>query len=87
MATTARQSDYITEVRQLTRQFWMAYQGLRAMQDEWHANDYTSTLETFEGENSELEATHISAVVFDTMDEVELRIFDTAHKTNLARLL
>lgn len=87
MATTARQSGYISLARQRTRDFWNAYQALRAMQDEWHANDFTNTLITFEGENAELVNTDISAVIFDTMDEVKASIFDTAHKTNLAKLL
>jgi hypothetical protein len=91
-AKAARDSDYITQTRQRVRALWEAYHELRASQDHWNALGYadadpSNALAQGEGENAGITAAMVSAVVFDTMDEVKLRIFDTGHKTNLAKLL
>ena len=83
----ARESDFITEARQHVRNFWEAYHALLVMQTEWNALDYGNTLDPGTGANEGVTKTEVGAAIFDTINEVKLRIFDTAHKTNLAKLL
>lgn len=83
----ARESDFITLARQHTKALWDAYHALRAMQSEWTANDYGNTLDDGVGANLGYNKAEVGAVVFDTVNEIKLRIFDTGHATNLAKLL
>jgi hypothetical protein len=57
------------------------------MQTEWNALDYGNTLDAGAGANTEILAADVGSVVFDTANELKLRIMDTGHKTNLAKLL
>ena len=83
----SREIQYINEARSYVRTFWDAYHKLLAMQTEWDALDYSNTLDPGVGDNEGLTSSEIGSVVFDTTNEIKLRIFDTAHKTNLAKLL
>ncbi len=86
MANPARQSDYISEARQLTRQLWDAINGLVVLQREWSALDYLNTLDTFEGANQSLDADDVGAVVFDTANAF-VTVLNAGHATNLSKLL
>ncbi len=83
----SREQDFITAARAANRQIWDGYHALRALQDEWSALDYGNTLDDGEGPNAGILAADVGAVVFATTDEIKLRIFDTGHATNLAKLL
>lgn len=83
----AREQDFITLARAAARKVWEGMHELLAMQTEWNALDYGNTLDNGEGQNAGLTRTEIGAVVFDTANELKLRVIDTGHKTNLARLL
>lgn len=88
-AASVRDNAYITAARAAVRQIWDGYHALRELQDQWNALAYTTTL-ILAGAgdpNDGITRPDVSAAVFDTADEVKLRIFDTAHKTNLGRLL
>lgn len=87
MSNPARQSDYISEARDLARQFWGAVNGLVALQREWNALNYGSTLVTFDGQNESLTAPDIGAVVFDTANAVVNDVLAIGHATNVSRLL
>lgn len=82
----SRESDYITEVRQANRQLWDAINDLVALQREWNAMDYGSTLNDFAGENSHLNAAQVGAVVFDSANAM-VGVLNAGHATNMANLL
>lgn len=83
----SRESDFITEARKHARVIWEAANALLSMQKEWNALDYSNTLGPGVGENEGLTSVEVGAVVFATADEIKLRILDTGHATNLAKLL
>lgn len=85
--TVAREQDFYTLARRHNRAIWDGIHALLAMQKEWNALDYGTTLDNGEGENTGLTKTEIGAVVFATADEIKLRILDTGHATNMAKLL
>lgn len=85
--SAAREADYISTAKQHTKALWDAYHALKAMQTEWSALDYGTTLDDGAGANAGLTKTEVGAVVFATVDELTLRIFATGHATNLAKLL
>lgn len=82
----SRESDYITEVRQANRQLWDAINTLKGLQREWSALDYATTLNEFVGENENLSAPEVGAVVFDTADAF-IVVLNAGHATNMAKLL
>lgn len=82
-----REKIYITEVRAIVKNIWDGINDLLAHQNEWNALDYTNTLDNGTGSNDGITKTDVSGCVFDTANELKLRIMDTAHKTNLAKLL
>lgn len=88
MATDARKSDYISNVRQKTRVLWDAYLDLLAAQNEWNAQDYSNNLDVgdFTGENEGLTAGNIGAVVFDTANAIKASM-DAGHATNVTNIL
>lgn len=87
MATAARQSDYKSEVRDAARRLWTAYNDLQALQAEWQAQDYATTLPTDpDGANSGITAGAFGAVVFDTADAIKT-LMDNGHATNLTNIL
>ena len=83
----AREQDYITEARVAARKVWEGMHELLTLQTEWNALDYANTLDDGDGDNTGVTKAFVSSAVFDTANEIKLRIIDTAHKTNLARLL
>lgn len=88
-ANTRRESDYVTRVRDANREAWNAIRKLKALQLEWNALDYSTTLgpEVFDdGEHEGLTAAYVGSVVFDTANAIET-LLSTGHATNMARLL
>ena len=81
-----RQSDYITIVRQKNKALWDSINELVALQREWNALDYGSTLEPGEGENTGIVAAEVGAVVFDTANAF-VTVLNTGFATNMAKLL
>jgi len=81
-----RQADYITEARQAARALWDAILKLEALQSEWNALDYGTTLSDGEGENSGYTKTEVGAVVFDTANAMR-GVLNAGHATNVAKLL
>lgn len=82
-----RHQDFITLARQHAAAIWEASTALLEMQKEWNALDYGNTLPDGEGGNTGYSKTEVGSVVFDTANEIKLRILDTGHATNLAKLL
>lgn len=82
----ARHQDFITEARQHNRALWDAVNALKALQLEWSALDYGSTLSDGEGENAGYTKSEVGAVVFATTDAI-LTLFASGHATNAANLL
>lgn len=96
MATEARMSDYVTLVRQATKQLWEAYLELTTLQQEWHGQDYGNTLATYlqnvevNDANAGLTSAQVGAVVFDTTDHITdalSGVGNTGHRTNITSLL
>lgn len=83
----ARHQDFITLARQHNRNLWDALNALLEMQREWNALDYSNTLPDGEAGNAGYTAAEVGAVVFDTANEAKLRLLDTGHATNMAKLL
>lgn len=81
-----RQSDFVTAARQNNRAIWDAINNLVALQREWNALDYGSTLsdeiQGHEGVNSD----EVGAVVFDTANAF-VAVLNAGHATNMAKLL
>lgn len=86
MSTTSRQQQYINEARMETRNFWNAYQNLLSMQAEWNAQDYGTTLQPGEAQNSGIDRDDVGAVVFATMDAIKT-LLATGHATNITNML
>ena len=82
----SREQDYITLVRQANRQVWDGINALVAMQREWNALDYGSTLDAGAGENANITAAAVGAVVFDTANAL-VATLNAGHATNMAKLL
>jgi hypothetical protein len=82
-----REQDYITIARGHARNIFEGINALLAMQNEFNALDYGNTLDDGVGENEGILADDVGSVIFATADELKLRIMDTGHKTNLAKLL
>lgn len=82
-----RQQQFITDARHHAAAVWNGINALLALQVEWNALDYGNTLPDGTGANEGVTKAEVGAVVFDTANELKLRIHDTAHKTNLAKLL
>jgi len=82
----SREQDYISLVRQANRQIWDGLNQLIALQREWNALDYGSTLDTGQGENTGITAAAVGAVVFDTANAL-VSTLNQGHATNMAKLL
>lgn len=82
----ARESDFITEARQHARAFWNAINALEALQKEYNALDYGTTLDDGVGENAGITRQQVGAVVFDTANAIRT-VLNTGHATNVAKLL
>lgn len=86
MSTPSRQQQYINDARLQTRNLWNAYQALLSMQAEWNAQDYGTTLQPGEAQNSGIDRDDVGAVVFATAEAMEA-LFATGHATNITNLL
>lgn len=84
--SASREQDFYTLVRQHNKAIWDGIKALKALQSEWNALDYGTTLDNGEGENTGLTKTEIGAVVFDTTNAMET-LLGTGHATNMAKLL
>lgn len=82
----AREQDYISEVRALNRQVWDGINGLKALQREWNALDYGTTLDNGEGDNTGISGADVGAVVFATTDAF-ITVLDAGSATNMSKLL
>ena len=81
-----RPQDYITIVRQNNRQLWDALNNLVALQREYNALDYGTTLGDGEGDNIGITRQEVGAVVFDTANALVV-VLNAGHATNMAKLL
>ena len=82
----SRETDYITEARTAARQLWNALKTLEGLQAEWHALDYSNTLDAGEGENAGITGADVGAVVFAAADTIRAAI-DGGTATNICKLL
>ena len=82
----SRENDYITQARSANRAIWDGIHALKALQSEWNALDYGSTLDEGVGENAGITAPEVGAVVFDTATALEA-VLSAGHATNMAKLL
>lgn len=81
-----RTTMFITEAREHARRLWDSVNALKALQAEWNALDYGTTLPDGTGPNDGYSRAEVGAVVFDTADAVAA-VFAQGHATNLANLL
>lgn len=81
-----RHQDFISQVRESNRAIWESIQNLIALQQEWNALDYGSTLSDGEGSNSGLTRAAVGAVAFDTANALRT-VQNAGHATNMAKLL
>lgn len=81
-----REQDFYTIVRQHNKEIWDGINALVALQREWNALDYGSTLPAGEGENEGLTQVEVGAVTFDTANAF-VAVLNAGHATNMARLL
>lgn len=86
MASESRGSDYITMVRQYSRQIWEGINALKALQREFNAGDYGNTLADGVGANAGIRKAEVGAVVFDTTDAL-IGVLDNGHAGNMQKLL
>lgn len=85
--TAVREQEYITTARALTKQVWEGIHALVAMQAEWNALDYGTTLDNGTGGfNDGILAADVGAVVFATADALSATL-SGGHATNMAKLL
>ena len=81
-----REQDYITIARQKNKAIWDGINDLVALQREWNALDYLNTLDDGVGDNADITAAEVGAVVFDTADAL-VAVLAAGHATNMAKLL
>lgn len=77
---------YITIVRQYNRQVWDGINALVALQREYNALDYGTTLSDGIGENVGITRQMVGAVVFDTANAM-VAVLNAGHSTNMSKLL
>lgn len=85
-STPARQSDYISLARESNRKVWEGINELVALQREWNAEDYGTTLADGVGANEGITKAQVGAVVFDTADAL-VQVLNAGSATNMANLL
>jgi hypothetical protein len=81
-----REQDFYTLARQHNKAIWDGINALVALQREWNALDYGTTLDNGEGANAGLTKTDVGAVVFDTANAF-VAVLAAGHATNMAKLL
>lgn len=84
--STNNSQDFIAKVRQANQAIWDALNELVAMQREWNALDYGTTLDPGENDNAGILTAEVGAVVFDTANAF-VGVLNTGHATNMAKLL
>lgn len=82
----SRENDYITQARAANRAIWEGIHALKALQSEWNALDYGTTLDDGVGENAGITGADVGAVVFDTCTAFE-QVLAAGSATNMAKLL
>jgi len=82
----SRQQSYINIVRGANQAVWDGILQLQALQAEWNALDYSTTLADGVGDNEGITAAEVGAVVFDTANAM-IALLQQGHATNMARLL
>ncbi len=82
----ARSDNYITAVREVNKQIWDGIHTLVALQSEYQALDYGSTLPDGSGSNEGYTRDEIEAVVLTTANAF-VGLLDAGHGTNMAKLL
>jgi hypothetical protein len=83
---TIRHQAYMDQVKGLNRQVWDGIHTLLAMQAEWNALDYGSTMEAGSGTNEGITPAEVGAVVFDSANALKA-VLNAGHATNMAKLL
>ena len=78
--------DYITRVRLANQKVWEGINELKALQREWNALDYGSTLPNGTGDHAGVTTAEVGAVVFDSANALST-VLDTGVATNMAKLL
>lgn len=73
-------------MRQANLKLWDALNDLVALQREWNAMDYGTTLDAGTQENTGILAADVGAVVFDTTNAF-VTVLGQGHATNMAKLL
>lgn len=84
--SSTRASDYITDVRSANRAVWDGINRLVALQREYNALDYGTTLPDGAGANAGISKAEVGAVVFDTADAL-VAVLAAGHATNMAKIL
>lgn len=82
----AREQDYISAVRDANKAIWNGINTLVALQREWNALDYGSTLPDGTDGNTGYTKNKVGAVVFDTANAF-VAVLGAGHATNMAKLL
>ena len=82
----SREQDFITEARAANRAVWDGINTLVALQREWNALDYGTTLDDGAGDNLGVTRSEVGAVVFDTAAAL-VTLLAAGHATNMAKLL
>lgn len=82
----ARAQDFISEARAKNKAIWDGINGLVAMQREYNALDYGTTLPDGEGANEGITKAEVGAVVFDTANAM-VAVLAAGHATNMSKLL
>jgi hypothetical protein len=82
----ARTSDYITEARAANRKVWDGINELVALQREYNALDYGTTLPDGIGDNEGVTKAEVGSVVFDTANAL-VGVLAAGHATNMSKLL
>jgi len=82
----SRESDFISEARAASKQVWDGINKLVALQREYNALDYGTTLDDGDGDNTGITKEEVGAVVFDTANAF-VTVLAAGHATNMAKLL
>jgi hypothetical protein len=81
-----RPQDFYALVRKHNETLWNALNELVALQREWNALDYGTTLPPGEGAHEGLTKAEVGAVTFDTANAF-VGVLSAGHATNMAKLL
>ena len=82
----SREQDFITAARAANRKIWEGINELQALQREWNARDYGTTLDDGAGENAGIVKADVGAVVFASADALDA-VLDGGIAGNMAKLL